>query len=238
QLGRLHAALPTPYPAGSWPNGPAAAGGAGGAGAGPNGAAAGAGGKGKADPFDEVKARALAEQVKGDFQGTLNLIYPAGDPALDKAMPKLCEQVQEVLKEQGVKLNARGLPPQEWREAVARGGPSYDLAYWYYDYPDESFWLKPLLAPFTRKEFAEWGDLVKLLQQVQDRRDFAAVQQWTAQLRAALDAQMPVIPLWQLDPLYALSDDVTARPFDPNLVFTDVEQWTLKGPPAVGNGRE
>jgi ABC-type transport system substrate-binding protein len=234
QLGRLHATLAAPYPVGAWPSLAAGAAAAGGA------AAGGANGAGKAGLYDLLKARALADQVKGDFRGALRLIYPEGDPALDSAMKMLCEQVSEDLKEQGVKLTPKPLPPRDWREAVeGGGGSSYDLAYWQYDYPDETFWLKPLLAPFTTatNAFGEWGELGKLLQQIQDRRDFGAIQQWTRQLVAALDVQMPVVPLWQLDPLFALSDDVTVRPFDPNLVFTDVEQWTLKGQ-AAGNGGE
>ena len=39
---------------------------------------------------------------------------------------------------------------------------------------------------------------------------------------------MPFIPLWQLDPLAAVSNGVVAPPFDPLLVFTDAERWKLK----------
>jgi hypothetical protein len=42
---------------------------------------------------------------------------------------------------------------------------------------------------------------------------------------------MPFIPLWQLDPLLAYRSDgdckVEVVPFDPQLVFTDVEQWRV-----------
>ena len=47
-------------------------------------------------------------------------------------------------------------------------------------------------------------------------------------LRLALVAEMPVIPLWQLDPLLVIHDHLKTVPFDPWLVFTDVEQWRLE----------
>jgi hypothetical protein len=40
--------------------------------------------------------------------------------------------------------------------------------------------------------------------------------------------KMPFIPLWQLDVLVVRQEDVRTVPFDPLLVFTDVEQWKLE----------
>ena len=44
-----------------------------------------------------------------------------------------------------------------------------------------------------------------------------------------LKEEMPFIPLWQLDPLAAIHADVDTEasdpPFDPVLVFPDVERW-------------
>jgi hypothetical protein len=36
------------------------------------------------------------------------------------------------------------------------------------------------------------------------------------------------VPLWQLDPLAALHEDLEAVPFDPLLVFTDVGRWSVQ----------
>jgi hypothetical protein len=40
--------------------------------------------------------------------------------------------------------------------------------------------------------------------------------------------EMPLVPLWQLDPLAALSADLEAVPFDPLLVFPDVDRWSVR----------
>ena len=39
--------------------------------------------------------------------------------------------------------------------------------------------------------------------------------------------EMPLVPLWQLDPLAALSENLEVVPFDPLLVFTDVDRWSV-----------
>ena len=39
---------------------------------------------------------------------------------------------------------------------------------------------------------------------------------------------MPLIPLWQLDRHIAMGSGVKPVPFDPLLVFGDVDQWRLE----------
>jgi hypothetical protein len=60
-------------------------------------------------------------------------------------------------------------------------------------------------------------------------RQFALVQEHAREIHGLLLTQdMPLIPLWQLDPLNAVHGDLEAGPFDPLLVFTDVDRWRLK----------
>jgi hypothetical protein len=60
------------------------------------------------------------------------------------------------------------------------------------------------------------------------RRDFAQVQKRTHQIHEILVREMPLIPLWQLDPLSAWAKHVKPGAVDPLLVFTDIEHWQLE----------
>ena len=58
-------------------------------------------------------------------------------------------------------------------------------------------------------------------------RDFARVSDYMHQLHEVLAEQVPMIPLWQLDPLMAWAKSVHPPTLDPLLVFTDIEQWKI-----------
>jgi hypothetical protein len=62
-----------------------------------------------------------------------------------------------------------------------------------------------------------------------NQRNFAQVRQETQLLhRDVLTLDMPIIPLWQLDPLAAVAvDRLRTGPFDPLRVFSNVENWRL-----------
>jgi hypothetical protein len=46
--------------------------------------------------------------------------------------------------------------------------------------------------------------------------------------REFLEKEMPFIPLWQLNPLHAYRmDEIQTVPFDPHLLFTDLEHWRV-----------
>ena len=95
---------------------------------------------------------------------------------------------------------------------------------------------------------AEWKDANNIFISTADRLqkfDFAGIkvelsevkkgqaevqkQQQSVHRVVALD--VPLIPLWQLDPLLAIHNDVKTVPFDRHLIFTDVELWRLEGKP-------
>ena len=72
---------------------------------------------------------------------TIPLKYPAGDAVIAKAMTDLATQVNDAI---GVTLEPKAVSPNELRDAVERDH-NYSLAYYHYDFPDDVYWLGPLL---------------------------------------------------------------------------------------------
>jgi ABC-type transport system substrate-binding protein len=187
------------------------------------------------DPFSEERAKTSMAQAfkEGIRDPGLTLKYPAGDPAVEKAMNSLCEKVRDAIN---VTLKPVAVPPAELRRDVETTY-SYDLAYYHYDFPDDVYWLGPLLdprgGPGDQNYMSYTGDLVPLIRDISRRCDFPEVQKYTYILHDKfLNEEMPFIPLWQLDALSAYSKRVDIpkmdQPFDPVRVFTDVERWRLK----------
>jgi ABC-type transport system substrate-binding protein len=219
----LHTALNGPYPVGSWAADPKWK--------------QKRDGKTTLDPFDAVEAQ-RNKKDSGVQDATLSLKYPSGDPAVEKAMRDLAEQVKGTI---GVTLTPEAVPADKLRHAV-EDVYDYDLAYYHYDFPDDVFWLGPLLAPrggpagenyLGYPAPGEKDGLLTLMMDACRRRDFPQVQGYTHALHGRfLKEDMPFIPLWQLDPLAAVSTQVGLPsydpPFDPVLVFTDVELWKIK----------
>jgi ABC-type oligopeptide transport system substrate-binding subunit len=216
KLGRkVHRALNGPYPAKSWACNPELK---------------SRTEKNSLDPYDVELARAKLAQSKAE-KLELTLKYPSGDPALAEAMKALCKDVSEALK---IKLKPVELDPRDLRRDIQR--TDFQLAYCHYDFPDETFWLKPLLGTSSRAGggnlFGYTGGLVGKIEASTGLRHFTQVRKYAHVIhRDFLEREMPFIPLWQLDPLLAYRSDgdckVEVVPFDPQLVFTDVEQWRV-----------
>ncbi len=166
------------------------------------------GDKSTIDPFSVEKAKtnlALAGK-DGVHEPELELKYPAGDAAVEKAMNELCKQVQSNLH---VTLKAKPLEPAELRHDVETTY-AYDLAYYHYDFPDDVYWLGPLLDPRGGPAGQNYlgypregsGGLILLMRDISHSRDFPPVQKFTHILHDKfLNEEMPFIPLWQLDAL-------------------------------------
>jgi ABC-type oligopeptide transport system substrate-binding subunit len=213
---KAHKAVNGPYPAGSWACNPELK-------------------KDRAkdslDLFDEARAKALAREALEELRVAaprLTLLYPEGDARVAKAMEALRDQVRSAT---GVELELQAREAHLLRDEVEVSN-SYDLAYYHYDFPDETYWLKPLLgSPGPGRENylgAQGGPALNLLQEAMGRRHFADVRKQTWLAHEQLLQEMPLVPLWQLDPLAALSEEVEAVPFDPLLVFTDVDRWSVQ----------
>jgi ABC-type transport system substrate-binding protein len=211
---RPHRALNGPYPAGSWPCDPKLTGRA----------------ENSLDPFDEAGARAMLKQAREEGAArdvTLSLKYPADDPAVEKAVKDICEQFKAILE---IKVTPEALSPEALRRDVEGG--RFDLAYCHYDFPDDVYWLGPLLGPrggAGGENFMGYrGPLATMVQNAALLRNFAQAQEAARRIHQKfLQDEMPFIPLWQLDGYAAVGDDVTAPPFDPTTVFTDAESWRL-----------
>jgi ABC-type transport system substrate-binding protein len=211
---KVHKVLNGPFPAGSWACDPSLA---------------NRQNKGSVDLYDPAKARTWSSGATVRAAGPLILKYPEGDPILEDALKDLCTQVKNTT---GIELELSRCDPTQLRQDVERT-QSYDLAYYHYDFPDETYWLRPLLSPPR-----EGGDsnlfkfahekIQEALQDATHYRDFAKVREYQWIVQKLLTEQMPFIPLWQLDPLLAYSRAVKPASLDPLLVFTNIEEWRLK----------
>ncbi len=213
----LHTPLNGPYPVDSWAANPKLA--------------QKRGDKTTFDPFDLTRAKTELSK-SGARNATFDLLYPTGDPQAEKAMKELADQVKAI----GVTLTPKPLPPDKLRDAV-ENTHNYYLAYYHYDFPDDVYWLGPLLDSTGGQ--GESGDnylgykagLVQMIRDLSRRRDFPEVKRWAYEVQSTfLNQEMPFIPLWQLDPQAAVRADVEAPPFDPLLVFTDVDRWAKPTP--------
>jgi ABC-type oligopeptide transport system substrate-binding subunit len=213
---KVHKALNGPFPAGSWACNPALT---------------NRQNKNSLDLFDADKAKGLSRQAATAVKGSLSLKYPEGDTALAEALKELCAQVKDTT---GIVLELVPRDPCQLREDVELT-QSYDLAYYHYDFPDETFWLWPLLGQSGRanadnRNFLNFTDdkIQFSLQNAMGYRDFAKVREYLQGLHEPLMNKMPLIPLWQLDPLLAYNQDVKPAALDPILVFTNIEEWRLQ----------
>jgi peptide/nickel transport system substrate-binding protein len=214
-LGRqVHKALNGPFPAGSWACSPKVAG----------------RGEGSLDPYNPELAKALRgkDTVKRVLAGAqLTLKYPGGDPDLEKAMTLLRDQVKAGMD---LTLELQKTDPQQLRIDVEETG-SFELAYYSYDFPDQTYWLWPLLGPGkgSNGNFLGFNHplIDAALRESTGHRDFARVQKSMQEMHEVLAQEVPLVPLWQLDPLLAWTKAVHPTPLDPLSVFTEVERWRL-----------
>jgi ABC-type transport system substrate-binding protein len=193
----------------------------------------------KADPYDRDLAKSQATKAKEGRTslGRLSLKYPSGDSAVAKA----CQQIQEQVKQvnAGVELELTPVEPRLLRRDVE--WHDYDLAYYAWDYPDDTYWLWPLFDPAGIKEgghnFLGYQNdevLEGLMRSAMGHRDFSEVKRITHSIHEDFYAKMPFIPLWQLDTHLAIHKSLSMvdgrdRPIDidPLLIFANVEAWTL-----------
>ncbi len=230
---KVHQPLSGPYPAGSWACPPR-----------------------KADDSDKgdllfnlTSAKAALKQSKKD-KVALTLKYPANEPAVAKAMEFLKKHLETQLA--GLTLQLQPVTLDNLRVDVSRDH-DYDLAYYWYDYPDPTFSLWPMLDSRSDKVGGQnflgynggGGRLESLCRNALNHRNFKDVQDITHTIHQAfVQQEMPFIPLWQLDRFMAYSNGLQlldgTRPLnltgpapeiDPLRVFGTVEYWRVSRTP-------
>jgi tetratricopeptide (TPR) repeat protein len=209
---------------------------------------------GPSEDADREAARQMARVLARDAlralhqsSVTLRLVYPLGDPRVERACRQMCSQVEQAIA--GVRLEPDGVAPQRFYEQVV-GRHGFDLAYWRHDFKDPTFWLEPLL---DQDEAArrEWGPnfmgytqdptIAELFGRINMHKRFEDVRSWTHQLHEHIARRAIVIPLWQLDTYVALSPHLrlgnaageTVRPrrnemFNNRNLFADAAYWELE----------
>jgi ABC-type transport system substrate-binding protein len=187
------------------------------------------------DPYDPELAKVLAIKVKSAVTVLkLTLKYPDDDPRVKRACEMIRDQVAALGT--GLRLELEPKAPRMLHDEI-EFGHDYELAYDYYDYPTDAYWLWPLFNTNPKaldrggKNFLGYqndGQLESLFIKSMGHRDFHEVQRYTHDIHAHLYQKMPLIPLWQLDTHIAYHNDLTPVGIDPLLVFTQVEQWKLQ----------
>jgi ABC-type transport system substrate-binding protein len=180
--------------------------------------------------FNALGAKGQLEKAKEQHArlGALSLKYPDDDPAVAAA----CEAIAKQALAAGIEVKPEKRSPATLHREVVED-KNYDLAYCHWDYPNEAYWLAPLLE----QKFLGYtvdAEMEKLFRQVLVHREFAVVEELTHEIEKRFLDQMPFIPLWQLDTHLAIHSslgifDSSGRqaPPDPVLIFTDVERWVL-----------
>jgi ABC-type transport system substrate-binding protein len=190
------------------------------------------------DPKDtkELDNPAFAKAIikQGGAQQKLNaapafsIRFPQGDPQAEAAMQAIAKQWTATL---GVKnINLVPTAPHDLQERVEKSH-TYDLAYYYYDFPSEAYWLWPLLhfdGWYFRDGVTEDGQLTSLCLQAMAHRDPAELRKKTHDIDSRLREKMYFIPLWQLGSYVAIKDDIETPPLDPLRVLGEVGKWRRK----------
>jgi peptide/nickel transport system substrate-binding protein len=207
----FHRPLNGPYPPGSWAAKPGI----------------------DPDPYKPELAKAQAEKAKTEraLQGKLTLKIPEGDPVLAEA----CDLIRAQVAAAGITLELVPRSLSDLHRDVEQIN-DYDLAYYWHDYPTEAYWLWPLFDPQAAypggRNFLGYVNddvLASLFRKTMSHRDPTVVQELTHRIHELLYEQMPLIPLWQLDSLYAIHGSVQPPGrLDPLLIFTDVDRWVLE----------
>ncbi|MBI1915468.1 MAG: hypothetical protein HYS12_12140 [Planctomycetes bacterium] len=218
---KVHRSLNGPYPVGSWACDPNM----------------------EADLFNVDLAKGQMDLSKKKSV-RLSLKYPAGDPAVARAMTSLRDHLKNTLD---VTLDLKPLPLRNLVEDV-EAEQDFELAYYWYDYPDPTFWLWPLLDQRSTqtggRNYMGYvnADMEQLFRRVAGHRDFNEVRRRTHMIHQFAVREVPFVPLWQLDRHFAFNREVrlsdgarelpvaagTPLPLDPLRIFATAGYWKVR----------
>jgi len=199
----------------------------------------------KPDPFDPTRAKSLVARFNmgGTAPSKLTVKYPRSGEDDDPTLAAACAAIRDQLQEIGIKVELQRRTPHELRNDV-EVLHDYDLAYYHYDFPDESYWLWPLFDNGAVGQgegnylgYQNDSTLQSLLRSAMTHRQFAKVQEVAHQIHQHMNERMPFIPLWQLDTHLAIHDSLkipgltdesaSTSSIDPLLIFDNAQRWRL-----------
>ncbi|MCS6852103.1 MAG: ABC transporter substrate-binding protein [Gemmataceae bacterium] len=184
-------------------------------------------------PYQPARAKALAQQARA--AGTrLSLRFPSDDGRVRQAMEYLRSQVET---HTGIELELRPRTPRQLRQEVEMEH-DFDLAYWWWDFEDETYSLWPLFDPRATDRggrnvlgYTADDQLQALFRRALEHRQFSVVRGLMHEIHAHLFEKMPLIPLWELDFHLAMSKDLHTVPapehLDPLRPFAQIDEWRL-----------
>jgi peptide/nickel transport system substrate-binding protein len=155
----------------------------------------------------------------------IQLKYP-NDESAKQACEKIRDQVHAV--QPNIEIELLPCSVRQLHDQVENTN-DYELAYYYYDFPDDLYSLWPLLHPQSFLGYDK-GDLQTKLQAVFSYRDPDSIRAAMHRLDELVCDEMPLIPLWQLDTHVAVHNDLKidqAQALDPAQIFADVASWHL-----------
>jgi peptide/nickel transport system substrate-binding protein len=176
---------------------------------------------------------ATAKMVAAGVTAPTHIVlkYPK-DESNRLACEKIRDQVREI--KSNIEIELKACSTRELHEDVENTN-DFELAYYYYDFPDDLYSLWPLLNP---KSYLGYQDQNKaatvqaLLQNVFAHRDPSIIRDTMHRIDDLLHDEMPLIPLWQLDTHVAIHSDLKIdhpEALEPAQIFADVARWRLGG---------
>jgi ABC-type transport system substrate-binding protein/outer membrane biosynthesis protein TonB len=182
---------------------------------------------GKDPLYNAANAKRMAE---AGGRPSLRFRFPLDDPQIVPA----CNKIKQMLGEAGLQIN---IQPSKREDMIADFGkeqPDFDIAFWYYDFDNETLSLRPLLDPEglgargrNYMGFERDNQLQGFLRELLSHREFAATQRTMQAIHDAVMDRMVFVPLWQIDRHVAVHRSLQFRRLHPLQVFDEVEQWKL-----------
>jgi peptide/nickel transport system substrate-binding protein len=172
----------------------------------------------------KMVAGRVQEPIRVGLKFPVELKFP-NDESTRQACEKIRDQVRLIQPNIDIELLPRSV--RQLHEEVENTN-DFELAYYYYDFPDDLYSLWPLLNP--KSYLGYYPGFQAELQKVFTHRDPASIREAMHRLDDRVHDEMPLIPLWQLDTHVAIHNDLKIDPpegLDPAQIFADVARWHL-----------
>lgn len=184
--------------------------------------------------FDPASAKPLADEARRKLGRLppLKLVVRTSEPGAAAA----CERIRQQCQAAGVDLALVPLAADQFFFQVTVQH-DFDLVYWRHDFPDDSYWLGPLLDSDPRARspgganfmgYVPDSSVAEFERDLLLHKRFADIRSITHKLHAHLARTATLIPLWQLDTYVAVSDSLAGAKLTPLGLFDGIENWRRK----------